>query len=219
MSIVSSIIPSVSDKKVKVCIAVPTRDTMYAHFAYCLQDLVKYHAVAGIDTFVEFDMGTLIGNQRERLATKAIDQGATHIMWLDSDMMFPKNVCEILLGHDVPFVACNYSTRSLPFKAVAYTEVWNWDSMLEKDAAGLVLVEGVGFGCVLTKTDIFLPSRKPWFPITYSPHTDDYLGEDMNFCLKVTETGYPIFVDADLSKQIYHLGTTAFLWNKKTSDS
>lgn len=215
MSLQSSIIPSIDDKKIKVCVAVPTKDTMHSHFAYCLQDLVKYNSIAGIDTFVEFNMGTLIGNQRERLATTAIEYGATHIMWLDSDMMFPKDVVQKLLSHQVPFVACNYSTRALPFKSVAYTEIYNWSSMIEKDATGLVLVEGVGFGCVLTETSIFLPSRKPWFPITYNPKTDDYLGEDMNFCLKVSEMGFPMFVDADLSKQIYHLGTAAYLWNKE----
>jgi hypothetical protein len=219
MSIQDSIIPGVLSTKPKVCIAVPTRDTVYAHFSYCLQDLVKYNTVMGIDTFVEFNMGTLIGNQREKLATTAIDQNATHILWLDSDMMFPKNVCEILLGHDLPFVACNYSTRALPLKSVSYTEIFNWQSMIEDNSEGLVLVEGVGFGCVLTSTELFRESRKPWFPITYSKSTNDYLGEDMNFCLKVSEMGFPMFVDADLSKEIYHIGTTAFSWNKKPVDN
>lgn len=219
MSIQSSIIPAINKPKIKVCIAVPTKDTLYAHFAYCLQDLVKYNTITGIDSFVEFNMGTLIGNQREKLATKAIEADATHILWLDSDMMFPKNTCEILLSHELPFVACNYSTRALPLKSVSYSVVFNWESMIPDDSTGLVLVEGVGFGCVMTSTELFRQSRKPWFPITYSKNTDDYLGEDMNFCLKVSEMGYPMFVDADLSRKIYHIGTTAFSLDKHPIDT
>jgi len=218
MSLQSSIIPSVSDKKIKVCIAVPTRDTVYAHFAYCLQDLVKYNTIAGIDTFVEFNMGTLIGNQREKLAMTAIENDATHIMWLDSDMMFPRDICEKLLSHDLPFVACNYSTRALPLKAVAYTEMYNWESGIDKDSEGLISVAGIGLGCALVKTEVFDNLYKPWFPITYTKSSESYLGEDMNFCLKFLDANYTIMVDCDLSKQIYHLGTTAFLWNKQQVD-
>lgn len=218
MSIQSSIIPTVKRPKFRVCIAVPTKDTLYSHFAYCLQDLVKYNTLAGIDTFVEFNMGTLVGNQREKLATTAMENNATHILWLDSDMMFPKNVCEVLLSHDLPFVACNYSTRALPLRSVSYTEMYNWDSGIQSDSTGLLSVSGTGLGCALTDIEMFENIYKPWFPITYTKSTDDYLGEDMNFCMKVLDAKYPIFVDADLSKQVFHLGTTAFLWNKQQVD-
>lgn len=219
MSIQHNFIPSVNMPTPKVCIAVPTRDMMYSHFAYCLQDMIQYNTKNGIDFFVEFNMGTLIGNQREKLANKAIDNGATHILWIDSDMMFPRNTCQLLLAHDLPFVACNYSTRALPFKSVSYTEMYNWDSGIDKEATGLVEVEGVGFGCVLVHTEVFQNMYKPWFSITYSKKTDDYLGEDMNFCQKASDAGYKLYVDCDLSKEIYHLGTTAFAWNKYPVDN
>lgn len=219
MNLQNCIIPSISDKKVKVCIAIPARDTVYSHFAYCLQALVQYHTQRGIDTFVEFNLGTLVGNQREKLANKAIDQGATHIFYLDSDMMFPKDVCEILLSHKLSIVGCNYSTRSLPFKSVAYSKMYDWESGIDKGTTGLISVDGVGFGCILIETNVFKFIHKPWFPITYTPETDDYLGEDMNFCQKAIKNGEVIAVDCDLSTKIYHLGTSAFLWNKPQVDT
>lgn len=214
MSIQNSVIPSISRKKPKIYVCVPTRDMMHSHFAYSLQALVKHHALIGLDTHVEFSLGTLIGTQRESLVTIALDNDATHIMWLDSDMMFPENVCERLLAHDLPFVACNYSTRAMPFKAVAYQELYNWESTLPSDATGLVQVAGVGLGCALVNTKVFDNIYKPYFPITYTRKTDDYLGEDMNFCMKLdTEGEFPLMVDADLSKFIYHIGMTAFSTN------
>jgi hypothetical protein len=219
MSVQGAIISDTRVSPTKVMIAVPTKDMMYSHFAFCLQALVKYNASRGIETEVEFDLGTLVCNQRERLTGKAVDMHATHIMWLDSDMMFPKNVCEILLSHDLPVVACNYSTRALPLKAVAYKRLNDWESGIDKELTGLELVDAVGLGCALTSTSVFINSRKPWFPITYDDTADDYLGEDMNFCKMVAALGFPIFIDCDLSRQVYHIGSTAFRWNNSPVDS
>jgi hypothetical protein len=189
---------------------------MYAHFAYALQAMVQYNTLIGLDTQVEFNLGTLIGNQREKLARCALDASATHILWLDSDMVFPRNICEILLGHNLDAVACNYSTRGLPLKAVAYTDLQDWTSCISRESTGLVQIDGIGMGCVLTRTEIFYDLPKPWFPITYDHTVDDYLGEDMNFWMNVTDHGYKIFVDADTSRHVFHIGTSAFLWNKQS---
>jgi hypothetical protein len=211
MSIQHIVLNNLSKAKHKVYVCVPTRDMMHAHFAYCLQDLVAHNKTIGLETHVEFNLGTLIGTQREKLAGIAIQNEATHILWLDSDMMFPKDVCEKLLRHAVPFVACNYSTRSMPFKSVSYQELYNWDSHLPTDATGLVVVEGTGLGCALVETSLFDDIHKPWFPITYIRKSDDYLGEDMNFCMKInSEASQLLLVDADLSRNVYHIGSTAF---------
>jgi hypothetical protein len=219
MSIQHSFIPSVNKQKVKLFVAVPTKDQMYAHFAYALQAMVQYNAILGIDTQVEFNLGTLIGNQREKLARCALEANATHILWLDSDMMFPKNICETLLGHNLPIVACNYSTRALPLKSVAYTSLSDWTSCISRDQTGLVWCAGVGMGCVLTRTEIFTNLPKPWFPITYDETADDYLGEDMNFWKRVTTAGFDIAIDCDTSQHVFHIGTSAFLWNKPLVDT
>lgn len=213
MSIQSSVIRPISKKKPKIYVCVPAKDMMHSHFAYCLQELVKHHATIGLETHVEFQLGTLIGTQREALTMTALNNDATHIMWLDSDMMFPFNVCERLLMHDLPFVACNYSTRAMPFKSVAYEELFNWDSHIPSSTSGLVKVAGIGMGCVLVNTEVFDDIGKPYYPITYTPSSDDYLGEDMNFCMKLEEAGFDLIVDADLSKFIYHIGMTAFSIN------
>jgi len=212
MSIQDTFIPTLSKPKVKILLGVPCRDMMYSHFAYCLQEIVEYHARRGIDTQVEFNMGTLIGNQREKIADKALEIGATHILWLDSDMMFPKTIGETLLSHNLDFIACNYSTRTLPRKCVAYSELGNWNSFISTDETGIISVEGVGLGCALVKTSVLYDVQKPWFPITYDAEINDYLGEDFNFCRKLIEFGYIIAVDCDASREIYHIGTSVFEW-------
>lgn len=219
MSLQTRVIPSVSLPKTKMCIAVPARDLVHTHFTYCLQELVQYQTQRGIETFVEFNMSTLVCNQREALADAAIEKGATHILWLDSDMMFPKNTGEVLLNHNYSVVACNYSTRALPFKAVAYAKLHDWETGIPQTSVGIMEVSGIGMGCMLTHVEVFGEIYKPWFPITYSPKSNDYLGEDMNFCQSLTGADFQIYVDCDLSQQIYHIGSAAFNWNKKPVDT
>jgi hypothetical protein len=212
MSIQKNFIPSLSKPNTRILIGVPCKDMMYSHFAYCLQEIVEYHSKRNIETIVEFNMGTLIGSQRERIADRALELGVTHILWLDSDMMFPRTICETLLSHNLDFVACNYATRSLPRRSVAYSEIGNWDSYLGKDEIGLIAAEGVGLGCALLKVSILSDIPKPWFPITYNTETNDYLGEDFNFCQKISYFGYPIAIDCDASREVYHIGSVAFEW-------
>jgi hypothetical protein len=99
---------------------------------------------------------------------------------------------------------------------VAYTELggeWtqylrhNKDTTLTKD---LIEVEGMGMGCMLTDITVFDQIEKPYFPVTWMPEANDYLGEDINFCQAVRAKGYKIFVDDILSRQLNHLGTFAF---------
>ena len=126
--------------------------------------------------------------------------------------MFPVNSLEILLRHDLPVVACNYSTRSVPLKGVAYTKIGDWDSWLGYNANGPKMsnVEGVGMGFMLVKSEVFYKMSKPWFEITYNENLGDHIGEDFYFCKKAIELGYEVTIDNVLSREIKHLGTSRF---------
>lgn len=158
------------------------------------------------------ETGSLISRQRQKLAETAISQGSTHILWLDSDMLFPLNVVDVLLSHNQDVVACNYPTRTLPIKGVAYTKIGEWDSWLGFDVTNerLKSVEGVGMGCMLAKTSVMERMERPWFEVTYSEKYNDHIGEDFYFCQKARSLGYQIMIDTLLSREIKHLGTTAF---------
>jgi hypothetical protein len=160
-------------------------------------------------------MGTILSNQREGLVENARSLAATHILWLDSDMSFPFYTAYKLLNHQQKIVAGNYVTRQLPYKTVAYKELGRWDSYLKhgKDQSvenDLIEVEGMGMGCMMVDITVYDNLPKPWFPITYQPEADDYLGEDINFCINAREKGYKIWVDDILSRQLNHLGQFAF---------
>jgi hypothetical protein len=185
---------------------------MHSAFAFNLCKLVEYNQTIGIETHMHFNMGTLIVNQRELLVKMAQECDSTHILWLDSDMMFNADVAQLLLHHDKPVVAGNYVTRQYPHKTVAYDKMSVWNSYVthSDSDAPLVEVEAVGMGCMLTDIKLFDKLAKPYFNTVWIEHSQDHLGEDFYFCSNVRKLGYPILIDSAVSLTLKHLGTYAF---------
>jgi hypothetical protein len=200
-----------SNKKGKLAVLIPCRDTLHSAHALALTELVKFNTMNNIDTHVFMDASTILLTQRERLATAAVELGAEYALWLDSDMVFPSTTAVRLMSHNEPVVAANYVRRQKPYKGVAYKTIGDWENPLSFDVQDeLVPVAGIGMGCILTKVSIFKELSKPWFDFQWSPESNDFLGEDMYLCQKIANAGYTVKVDTVLSQEMHHLGTFAF---------
>lgn len=198
-------------KKSKLAVLIPCRDMLHAAHAHCLAAMVKLNTTSGLDTHVVMDASTVLLTQRQRLAIEAQNIGAEYMLWLDSDIAFPATTALRLLAHKEPVVAANYVRRQLPAKGVAYPKIGDWENPLPFEPTGeLEPVEGIGMGCMLVKTSILDEIEKPWFEFHYTPESNDHLGEDMDFCMKMTTAGYTVKVDTNLSMELRHLGTWAF---------
>ena len=199
------------NSRVKVSICVPCRDTVHAAFAFDLAKLMQHCQLVGTEVVHHFCIGTLIVNQRDQLAEMALEASSTHILWLDSDMMFPPDTLQRLLAHDQPIVAGNYVTRQYPHKTVAYRELHDWRSYVINDGSrDLISVAAVGMGCMLVKTDVIRQMQLPRFKTTWIPETLDHMGEDFYFCCEAKKLGHDILIDDVLSRDLQHLGTVGF---------
>lgn len=200
----------------KVCIAMPCRDHVNTGFAYDLARLSAYwssqHLPNGDELMFLTSMGTLIANQREELAEQAIVSGADWILWLDTDMRFPKDTLDRLLAHKEPIVAANYATRRIPVKTVAFDFVESkWECVYTKpEDTGLREVVAVGMGVFLVDTNVLKSMPKPWFHIGYSLKSGNFSGEDIHFCKQARIYGTKVLIDQDLSKEVKHIGTFEF---------
>ena len=181
----------------KLAICVPCRDQVHSVFTYHLVKLIQYCEQIKLPVNILMETGSLISKQRQELAEDAIKSGATHILWLDSDMTFPPTIAETLISHNLDIVGCNYSTRSMPRKGVAYTNVGDWNSWIrpENISPRLQEVAAVGMGCILTKTSIFPKLEKPWFEVSWVSKYGVFIGEDFYFCEKAINAGYKILID------------------------
>lgn len=203
----------------KVAICVPCRDTVMTGFAFDLAKLCAYEGVTrcakGGSLLIYQVPGTLIFNQRERLADEALKDGADAILWIDSDMRFPKDALQILLSRKLPIVGVNATTRRFPVLPTALDydqETKDLVKVTSKDKTGLEEVLGLGFGMVLIRKEVFQKVEKPWF---WFEQTDKggTIGEDIYFCVKAFDKGFKTVLDHDLSKHIRHIGTYEYGWD------
>lgn len=196
----------------RLAICLPCRDHVNTGFAYDLARLTAYwsarHVPNGGALHLFTSAGTLIADQRENLVKEALQVKADWILFLDTDMRFPKDVFDRLAAHDKPIVAANYSTRGLPAKPVAFKNaLCNEYVYTVADSHGLEEVYAVGMGVMLIKAEVFLKTPMPWFQIGYASGTGNFFGEDIHFCHKAARHGFKTLIDHDLSRIVKHIGT------------
>jgi len=194
----------------RVVIGVPCGDMVSAYFAYDLARLVGYTAMHVPDTSLQilFHHGTLIAPQRQDIAKASVAAEATHILWLDADMRFPKQSLEGLLKQDVDIVGANYIRRRPPHYPTAWAKgnyLWTYE-----DSEGLVEVDHVGMGLMLTKTRVFEETPMPWFQIPWVEERGTYRGEDITFMEAARNAGFKVYVDQSLSWFVQHTGTMEY---------
>ena len=175
-------------------IAVPTVDYVHAEFTKSLVRLGMKLAKDGIDADVEIMGGTLVYVARNRIAHRAIDGGYTHVLWLDSDMVFGENILDDLLfcGKDV--VCGAFVSRRRPYGPCVYTSIDDPANMVKVDVFGVepFAVAGCGFATVLTSVDA-LKDVLDKFGTCFRP-TDKY-AEDLAFCDRLRAVGREIWCD------------------------
>jgi len=196
----------------RIVIGVPCQDNVAAMFSYDYGQLIGWTMAAAVDCSMQplYVRGTLIGPQRDTIVERAMEVDATHILWLDSDMRFPKNALEVLLKHDKDIVGTNYCKRLPPFVPTATAEGMQFHTF--DDSSGLVPVDSLGMGCILTKVSVFRDMKQPIFPIGWDEELKRYIGEDVAFQRKARLAGLTIYCDQDLSKMVSHVGTMEFTY-------
>lgn len=211
-------------KKVAICI--PSRGEMEVGTAFDLALMCSYDAQHRKGGHALYSVaGTLIFDQREKLAKEALDQGADYILWIDADMRFPKNTIEHLISRNKPIVGANATTRVAPVRGTS-KNAWvnvkkretNWQTISSKGKTGLEQVTAVGCGVMMVKREVFEKTEKPWFWFQQIPG-EKLLGEDVHFCVKAYDAGFSTWVDHDLSNLVGHVGKYTFGWHDVEKES
>lgn len=199
---------------IKVALCIPWGNQVDAMFAWSLARLygriVGEFVVPGYADVAMFTVnGSYLPQSRRELVQAALEWEATHLLWLDSDMVFPDHVFRSLLKHDKPMVGCNYARRRPPYSPTAIKTIGEAEALCytTDTSTGLEEVDAVGFGVLLMQASI-LPSISPKaFEIVLDDQGHLRIGEDVNFCKLAKEAGFGVFVDHDLSKEIGHMGS------------
>lgn len=186
----------------KLLIAIPTNDYIHYEFMECLIKLVEKLKDDGIDFDVAMQGGTLVYVARDKLAFKAIDEGYTHVLWFDADMIFTEDILDDLLFAGKSFVSAIYHGRRAPHLSCIFDQIYPDIIMYEEYPSNTFKIAGCGFGCVLIATDILKAVRLK-FGTCFFPTRE--LGEDLAFCQRVAECGYEMYAEPIKLGHIGHI--------------
>lgn len=145
---------------------------------------------------------TYIDQARQHLATHFLAHRVyTHLLFVDSDMVFYSEVLTDFLELDVPIVAANYRRRRPPhtFTAEGVHGIIDEtsDNLPRRSPATTI-----GLGLCLIRRDVFLRLG----PAPFFNRGNPLEGEDTAFCHRCTEAGIPILVDHQVSANTGHIG-------------
>jgi hypothetical protein len=204
----------------RVAVALATHSMVHAAFTYALANMSAYTVSKLPPAPAEFGLtmvkGTYVHSARQELLDRLLKRDISHVLWIDTDMRFPRDSVMRLLAHKKDVVGINYCQRGLPYEFVAIKRVgWEEGDKGEKlqtleSSTGLEEAAAIGFGMVLMRADVLrrvLPSldEEPWFWFEWMKGRRQ-VGEDVYFCNLLKRKGVQIFVDHDLSKVCQHIG-------------
>lgn len=173
---------------------------------------------------------------RNQLCQLVLDEGYSHLWFMDDDHAFPPQILTKLLAHDVPLVTPVCLTRTYPFNPVQYVyeqpekkERWKQEwldkhgipkklplplSQLATD--GLVEVAAAGCAGMLIRRDVIEGVQNRSWDNSHGWHKEftpwfEYSdrSEDVIFCEKAVNAGFTLHTD--LSVRLGHI-TTAVVW-------
>jgi hypothetical protein len=184
----------------KVAICFPSADMVHADFALALAGLCN--TTPPLETPIVNNKSSIVAAARNDGVRRARELGCDHLLFLDSDMTFPRTTLHRLLVHREPIVGATYVKRVPPFALLG--------SALEPhptaDARGLTEMRRIPTGCLLIRMSVFDALAKPYFRYITDETGGEIVGEDYVFCDRAREAGFRIWCDAALSLEITHLG-------------
>lgn len=168
---------------------------------------------------------------RDAAAETAIENGFTHLLYLDADMKWPTDVLVTMLRHkDAGIVSGLYVLKAPPYAPVALRDrfvapgsrvnQFFHDHDYRETGDALRDEDVVGMGCTLVPVSVFSAiGPRPWFQYGDDDEGWPAVTEDVLFCLKAKEAGYAIRLDP--SVRCVHVGTQMFddRWAKRYQES
>lgn len=181
----------------KVAICVPTFRLVEPEVLFRVMNVVLHsQSIIGAVWHVK---GMYIDAARNHFCQQAIEQKATHMFFVDDDMMLPADVITKLLMHNVGIVGAQYFRKFPPHDTVAgdWIESDNTGKIYPPQTLpkGLLKIHVLGMGATLIETRLLVAMKEQfgdehWF-------RSDVMGEDLHFCERLLKMGEDVWLDCD----------------------
>ena len=164
------------------------------------------------------DGGTVYAIRNAGVAI-AREKGCDAVLFCDADMTCDPDAMRRLADHNLPIVVGLCYKRRKPFNPVLYKRMGSDFFLMEPKGNGLLPVDATGGAFLYVQMHVFDAIKPPYFcnreAIAERVLNEvDFLGEDLFFCEKAGDAGFPIYVDLDVL--VGHIVTGIVKGNPKT---
>lgn len=177
-----------------IFIATPSKGLVSARHMLSVVNLVK--GIPNIEYMIQ--LGADITNNRYLLIKKAQELKATHIFFIDDDLVFSsrENPLIKLLSHGKDIVGADYNFRQLPFQSMT--------TPLTEKSDGLYKCKAIPSGFMLIKMSVFDKISLPYFSFDRNTNGEVIVSDDVYFCDKARSAGFDIWCDSTI--KVGHIG-------------
>jgi hypothetical protein len=173
---------------------------VHADFALALAGLCA--GAHPIDTPIVNAKSSIVAEARNRCVELAREHRADHLLFLDSDMVFPRTAMQQLLARGRDIVGATYPRRVPPHAILGASLP---GGRVEEDGA-LVEMRHLPTGCLMIRMSVFDALSRPSFRFRVEEGAGAIVGEDYDFCDRARAAGFSIWCDIRLSFEIGHIG-------------
>jgi hypothetical protein len=199
-------------KDVRLWIGLPSQSDCKMQFAMSLGLLVHHMTTQLIMFNLDNKRGSILPGIRQKILDDAIKQNATHLLFIDSDQIFPMELAAHWLTLDKPVIAANISTKEDLARPTAKRRVGGVFVPHYSDITTepFTKVARVGTGIMMLKREVFEKLPRPAFTPYWNSEIEDYVFEDWKLCEHLEEMDVPILVDNKISMVIGHVGEKTY---------
>ncbi len=182
-------------KPAKIAVLIPVYSTVPAQ---CFSNILHF----ALDSLKLFPLSistvesTYITRARNILIENFLNSTADYALFVDSDMILPKDTIAGLLAHEKDVISAYYIRRTPPHVSVALKKMGGkYETIMNPSEGDEFEADITGMGCMLVKREVIekVSEKKPVF--TVNDNSDSSVkGEDAIFCEKIREAGYKIWV-------------------------
>lgn len=203
-------------------VGVPSGSTWHAQFGLSLVNMMAAFNVQRVADYerqsarVVNVRSSILPNNRLNLVKAARAANASHLLFLDSDHTFPKDLVHRLARHHKLIVAANCVTKQIPASPTARGKAEDPEGVpifTDLNSRGLESVWRIGTGVMLIHMSVFDKIGLDVWGMHYLPRDCTYQGEDWAFCAAVEQAKIPLYIDHDVSKEIGHIGSYEYTVN------
>lgn len=225
----------IPNPSVRLFVGLPVYGGYHAHFVPGMLDLVR-HPPCHLQ-IAPMIGDSLVSRARNRLAAKFLQSDSTHLLFLDTDLIFSADHIARLISHDQPFLIGLYPKKQQELSWVCNTRA---EFPPRDPETGLQRILYGGTGCMLIAREVFLAIIAKHPDLAYEPDDGEpdqplydffrvgvyedpvakrrrYLSEDWFFCQMAADAGYPLYADTHVV--LKHCGETIYPVVDITTDS